>query len=205
MWAAGAALAGGLIGCGPDYPKCDSDKDCKDKEYCVNNLCQQCRGDADCGAGQQCAAGACQAIEGYCNSSSECGVGQGCQNNRCVTTKTASVPPPPATKGPCSLTAVYFEFDSSSLDSSSREQMANNAACIREKAMSGVHLTGLTDPRGTEEYNLALGDRRANAAKEYLESLGVQAKITHSSMGEEKASGEDDSGWSRDRRVDFAQ
>ena len=66
-------------------------------------------------------------------------------------------------------------------------------------------MTGLTDPRGTEEYNLALGDRRAQSAKKYLESLGVDASLTASSMGEELATGSEESSWSRDRRVDFQE
>jgi peptidoglycan-associated lipoprotein len=62
----------------------------------------------------------------------------------------------------------------------------------------------LTDPRGTEEYNLALGDRRAQSAKKYLETL-VQSTLSSSSMGEELATGSDESSWSRDRRVDFPE
>jgi len=64
-------------------------------------------------------------------------------------------------------------------------------------------LTGTCDPRGTEEYNLALGERRAQSAQQYLKSLGVTGEITVSSMGEELATGTDESGWARDRRVDF--
>jgi outer membrane protein OmpA-like peptidoglycan-associated protein len=52
---------------------------------------------------------------------------------------------------------------------------------------------------------MALGDRRASSAKKYLKSLGVEAEITHSSMGEELATGADEAGWSKDRRVDLRQ
>ena len=68
-----------------------------------------------------------------------------------------------------------------------------------------MHLIGRTDPRGTEEYNLALGDRRAQSAQKYLGSLGPNAKLTHSSMGEEQATGTDETGWARDRRVDLQE
>ena len=68
-----------------------------------------------------------------------------------------------------------------------------------------MHVTGLTDPRGTEEYNLALGDRRAQSAKKYLESLGLRRQLSSSSMGEELATGSDEGSWSRDRRVDFQE
>jgi hypothetical protein len=79
------------------------------------------------------------------------------------------------------------------------------AQCVQSKGLKAVHLTGLTDPRGTEEYNMALGDRRAQSAKSYLKSLGVAAEVSASSMGEELASGADESCWSRDRRVDVRE
>lgn len=206
-----AVVTAGLVwglGCGgPDYPKCDTDSDCHAGEFCVNRLCQQCRGDQDCPAGQSCAAGACQAIPGYCTSAGDCGPGEECQNNTCVTATQSSVAPPPpemAASG-CALDAIYFEFDSATLNDSSRTQLADVATCIKTRGLQSVHITGLTDPRGTEEYNLALGDRRAQAAKKYLESLGVPAQVSSSSMGEELATGSDESSWSRDRRVDFQE
>jgi peptidoglycan-associated lipoprotein len=63
----------------------------------------------------------------------------------------------------------------------------------------------LTDPRGTEEYNMALGDRRAQSAKTYMKALGVAAELSASSMGEEIASGTDEGSWARDRRVDIRE
>ena len=188
----------------PDYPKCDNDEDCHQGEFCVNGMCQQCRGDQDCGPGQSCASGACQPIPGYCTSANDCGPGQDCQNNLCVTVQSSAPPPPSAPTG-CELQSVYFAFDSSDLESGARDQLSTNANCIREKGLKAIHLTGLTDPRGTEEYNLALGDRRALSAKNYLKSLGVEAEVTHSSMGEELSSGTDEATWSRDRRVDITE
>ncbi len=195
-----------VSGCGPTYPKCDQDKDCHKAEFCVNNQCQQCRGSQDCAAGQRCAAGACEAIPGYCTSSSQCGAGKECQDNMCVT-MTQSMPTEPAPvagpSGPCELQPVYFDYDSSTLADSARQQLSQNAQCIRDRGMKAVHLTGLTDPRGTEEYNLALGDHRAQSAQQYLKSLGTEAKITESSKGEELATGTDEGSWARDRRVDL--
>lgn len=204
--AAAAALLLGA-GCGPDYPKCDTDGDCHTGEFCVNGLCQQCRGDQDCPAGQSCAAGACQPIPGYCTSASECGPGEECRNNTCVAAEsTGTAPPPPApVAGGCTLDPVYFDFDSSTLDDSARNKLSAAASCIKEKGLSSVHVTGLTDPRGTEEYNLALGDRRAQSAKKYLESLNTGASMSASSMGEELATGSEETSWARDRRVDFQQ
>jgi peptidoglycan-associated lipoprotein len=203
--AATAVLWG--LGCGPDYPKCDTDSDCHAGEFCVNGLCQQCRGDQDCPAGQRCASGACQAIPGYCTSAADCGPGEECQNNTCVTAATSAAPPPPPepVAGQCSLEAIYFEFDSSTLDDSARSKLGDVANCIKTRGLKSVHVTGLTDPRGTEEYNLALGDRRAQSAKKYLETLVPGSTLSSSSMGEELATGSDESSWSRDRRVDFQE
>ena len=207
--AATFALGLGVLGaaCGPKYPACEEDADCKAGEFCVNQLCQQCRSNDDCGAGQQCNNGACEDIAGYCDDAKPCPGGQECVNNRCAVPESA--PPPPEAKvdqGPCQLETVYFAFDSSTLESSARDAIAKNAQCIRQRSMSGVKVTGFTDPRGTEEYNLALGDRRARSVEQYMGSLGVEAKsLSTASMGEEMSKGEDESGWARDRRVEFTQ
>lgn len=205
----GALLLAALwaVGCGgPEYPKCDTDEDCHQGEFCVNNMCQQCRGDQDCAAGQRCEAGACNAIPGYCNSAADCPDGQDCQNNLCVARAVASTAPeiaPPT--GSCTLEPVYFDFDSSTLDQASRDKLNSTAQCIKSRGIKAVHLTGLTDPRGTEEYNLALGDRRSQAAKKYLDTLGLESTTSASSMGEELATGSDEATWGRDRRVEFQE
>lgn len=209
--AALAAAALLVIGCGPDYPNCDTDGDCHQGEYCVNGTCQQCRGNQDCPAGQQCNAGRCDPIEGYCSGNGDCPPGQECQGNRCVaaTQSTTDVPqadttPPPA--GPCQLETPYFGFDSSELDSSTRDILQRNANCIRERNIANVRVTGHCDPRGTEEYNLALGDRRARSVVQFMQSLGVGRRVlTPRSMGEEMARGQDESSWSQDRRVQFEE
>lgn len=202
------ALVTGLLStaCGPKYPACEGDADCKEAEFCVNQLCQQCRSSEDCGAGKQCNAGACENIPGYCNSASECGAGQDCVANRCQ----ASAPPPAMSEapapaaGPCELQTIYFAFDSATLEPSARDAIAKNAECARTRGFSNVKVTGFTDPRGTEEYNLALGDRRARAVQQYMESLGAQKSgLSSASMGEEMARGEDETGWAKDRRVEF--
>lgn len=112
-------------------------------------------------------------------------------------------PNTPATGETCELRTVYFTFDNAVLDQSSKDGIAAAVDCYRRNgAPANLHLTGATDPRGTEEYNLALGERRAQSVRSYLISLGVEsAKIQVSSVGHEMASGTDESGWQRDRNV----
>ncbi len=102
---------------------------------------------------------------------------------------------------------VYFDLDRSDLSSASRDRLAQNAEFIASRPEFTFTIEGHCDERGTNEYNLALGDRRANTALSYLVSLGVDAsRITTISYGEENptcdTSGE--SCWSQNRRAHFA-
>ena len=72
------------LGCTPDYPNCETDKDCTaKKEFCVAGKCQQCRSAADCQEGFACNSGRCDKIPGYCQNKSQCPTGQLCIANRC--------------------------------------------------------------------------------------------------------------------------
>ncbi|MFK7990833.1 MAG: OmpA family protein [Sandaracinaceae bacterium] len=194
------------VGCGgPEYPNCDNDEQCHESEFCVNGACQQCRGDSDCPAGQSCASGRCEAIPGWCGSDADCGPNEECVNNRCVARQVVQEPieqAPPA----CQLSSVYFAYDSSELDGNSRSTLEGNAACMNERDMQSVTITGHCDPRGTEEYNLALGERRAQTVQGHLGRLGVdRGRTTTRSMGEEMARGSSESSWGQDRRAAFEE
>jgi peptidoglycan-associated lipoprotein len=105
---------------------------------------------------------------------------------------------------PCSFQTVYFAFDSSELDSAARATLQEAVECYRDQADPGLSLllTGAADPRGTEEYNLALGHRRADSVKSYLISLGLDgSRISTTSVGEEMATGTDEASWALDRNV----
>ena len=109
----------------------------------------------------------------------------------------------------CSLTAVKqdtprFAFDTSELTSQDREVLQQVATCLTTGPLKGkrLELVGRADPRGTEEYNLGLGDRRANTVSEYLQRLGV-SKIDAKTRGALDATGHDDPSWAQDRRVDL--
>jgi len=213
-------------GCGPTYPKCDSDKDCKEKnEYCVNGMCQQCRDAKDCKPGEVCNKGRCEpgkkgcasdsdcpadqsCIDGACKpcaSDSECGEGGKCKNGRCqrATSKIPDqVEPPPSA---CKLEPVFFDFNESVLTTEANAAIERNADCLKKVSGRNVTLTGHTDPRGTEEYNLALSDKRSNSVKERLQRVGVDGgRLKVVAKGELEATGTDESGWARDRRVEFS-
>lgn len=103
----------------------------------------------------------------------------------------------------CELGSVYFAFDSDAIDASSRDALNQYAKCVREKRPAEVRITGRTDPRGTEEYNLALGERRARAVESYLGTLGVEKSALRAhSVGEEYAAGDDEASWAKERRAD---
>ena len=104
----------------------------------------------------------------------------------------------------CANEPVYFAYDSSELDASSREKLSRSARCLDGQRPGEIVVTGMTDPRGTEEYNLALGERRAHSVRTYMQSLGVRAgNVRAVSVGEEMASGRDEGTWARDRRAEM--
>jgi peptidoglycan-associated lipoprotein len=106
----------------------------------------------------------------------------------------------------CALPDSSFDFDSSTIDGSVANALDALAACFREGELAGRHLkiVGHADPRGTDEYNLALGQRRASAVANYLVGKGLpEARIETTSVGEYEAKGKDEAGWQRDRRVEI--
>ena len=98
---------------------------------------------------------------------------------------------------------VFFETDSSDLTPSARTTLENQAAWLGQFQNVGIVIEGHADERGTREYNLALGERRANAVKNYLNALGVSSsRVTTVSYGKERPAvpGANDSAWSQNRR-----
>jgi peptidoglycan-associated lipoprotein len=109
----------------------------------------------------------------------------------------------PAGDGHCEFAVVHFGFDDAVLDAPSRDALVQTARCLERERTTRYVLIGRADPRGTTEYNLALGDRRAHAVQRYLSALGIAAaRLAVSSEGSEGAQGRDESGWASDRRVD---
>jgi peptidoglycan-associated lipoprotein len=212
-----------LSACRPKYPKCETDKDCKEKEYCVNGMCQQCRNDRDCPEGQTCNQGRCEAkssmavrcaddlecppgqscINGSCRpcrADDECGEGGKCDKGRCQRASGRDTG-----AAACSYEPIYFDFNENVLSTEATAAIDRNAECVKKNGSRALSLTGHTDPRGTEEYNLALSDRRAQAVRDRLQRVGATpGSVRLVPKGEIDATGTEETGWAKDRRVDFS-
>jgi len=106
-----------------------------------------------------------------------------------------------------SLETVYFDFDKSDLRQDARNVLAKNAeTLLKSKQGSNLKIEGHCDERGSAEYNLALGERRAKSAMQYLLTLGVQPeRLSVISFGKEKPAvqGNDEEAWAKNRRAEF--
>jgi peptidoglycan-associated lipoprotein len=202
-------------GCGkkPKYPACGSDKDCKDGEHCVNKQCLQCGEDSHCKEGEKCVEGGCVAQtaddddkdddDGLkpCSVDTDCEDDEDCIEGKCRRPWESDTPEGVT----CQLETVYFGYDADSVSEEYREALTRTADCIKSApADRGVYITGYTDPRGTEEYNIALSERRARSVADYLANLGIDpARFQIVPKGEAEASGFDEDSWQQDRRVQF--
>ncbi|MDD2735930.1 MAG: peptidoglycan-associated lipoprotein Pal [Desulfuromonadaceae bacterium] len=104
------------------------------------------------------------------------------------------------------LHKIYFNFDSAGLSESARSTLAKNAETLAKKPIANIRIEGNCDERGSAEYNLALGERRAKAAQQYLVTMGVNSdRLTTVSYGKEKpsAGGNDEAAWASNRRAEF--
>lgn len=145
----------------------------------------------------------------------------GCQKKAVTQAKAAPAPAPaPAAQQPApapvtptpsdwniSQNSIYFEFDKSTLTPMAQDTLMRHAAWLRENADVTVTIEGHCDDRGTNEYNLALGDRRADSAKAFLVDLGIAAsRLTTISYGEERplCMEQNEECWAKNRRGHFA-
>ncbi len=147
----------------------------------------------------------------------------GCASRKQVTTATpeappstpaetqAPPPPPPpsgaeTTEPQTSLQDAFFDFDEASLRADAKSALENNARHLERNGNMRAIVEGHCDERGSVEYNLALGERRAKAAKDFLVSYGIASgRLTTISYGKERPfdSGHDESAWAKNRRAHF--
>jgi len=124
-------------------------------------------------------------------------------------------PPPPvvqqqtqkASAPALTFESVYFDFDKSDLSKAARDVLTKNAElALKADAGTKIQVEGHCDERGSAEYNLALGERRAKSSMQYLITLGVKAdRLAVISYGKEKPAvqGSDEAAWSKNRRAEF--
>ncbi len=146
--------------------------------------------------------------------------GPGGDGNATTTVTVRVPPPPPPPPAPAedwrdvlnrTLSDVYFDYDQSDVRSDAESTLRSNADALKrifsEHAAARVVIEGHCDERGTSEYNLALGDRRASSARDFILNLGVPAgRLSTISYGKERpqCTQSDESCWQRNRRAHFA-
>ncbi|HEY2749619.1 MAG TPA: peptidoglycan-associated lipoprotein Pal [Polyangia bacterium] len=139
-----------------------------------------------------------QPAESTCSSDLDCGAKQLCIRNRCVDI-TAGL-------AECSSVRVHFPFNSSEIDPADKPGLERSARCLKADQQLHVTVAGNADERGTEEYNMALGDKRATAVAAYLESLGASAaQLKTVSYGKENplCAEHDEECWAKNRRAEM--
>ena len=106
------------------------------------------------------------------------------------------------------LRTIYFDFDSSALRPDAIRDLNYNADLMKQAPNAIIQIEGHTDERGTQEYNLALGERRAQSVREYLIRMGVSGnRLITISYGEEAPAvlGSNEAAWAQNRRAEFSR
>jgi peptidoglycan-associated lipoprotein len=177
-------------------PECTRDDQCPTGKVCQAGKCKACASDSECGPGGSCQAGACKKAT-KCAKDEDCADDEDCVNGFCKKAGAAGSPG----DAPCTLATVYFGFDQAAILASEKDRLDKNAQCIELAKGKQISLIGHTDTSGTEEYNIALSERRAQTVADYLARLGVDPARLHvvpkgetepTSLGDDK-----------DRRCDF--
>jgi len=206
---------------------CTKDAECSDGKICKAGACTlECRADADCPAGNACENNRCVKKEPVCKDHKDCAQGQACRGGKCFVPGpndpeySAIFGPVAEPVGPgnsgidfagnralCGTEIrVYFGFNEAGVTDEGRELLGKAAQCLKQNPTLSVTIQGHTDERGSTEYNLALGERRALSVRGYLKDLGIDEKrLIPVSVGEERPldSGKDEAAWAKNRRAEL--
>ncbi len=195
------AIPDGAGGAGGLGSPCAQTIDCSGGLVCTAGVCSQCTDDIECNGGTcDLGTGTCSTAGGggTCTTDDECAMDEICDQGSCTYSGIE-----PGGTNPCGIDAIYFDFDSPKISDDSAEQLRSLAECLQNNG-SLVYLEAHADPRGTEEYNIMLTDKRGQGVKKFLEDLGVgQDLMQVISKGSLEATGTDASSWQQDRRVEF--
>ncbi len=203
--------------------ECSKDPDCKDGKVCRDNMCETlCKADSDCGNGMFCADdGLCRVA---CSDANKCSDGRACMNGKCMNAQVGCHGAADCeagyncVSGTCTKSEMttdynsvfgsdrtaFFDFDKYNLKSEGMAVLQKIATGLKSMPNVNVTVAGYTDDRGTAEYNLALGERRAHAAAKYLQSLGVaKSRIKVISYGLENPldPANNAAAWAKNRRA----
>lgn len=175
--------------------ECERDDQCPVGKSCLDGVCKACSKDSECGPGGVCEAGSCRRATS-CTKDEECEDDEDCVDGYCRRAGSGS-----STGATCDLETVYFGYDDAGIAASERDRLDANAACIEKSKGRSVFVAGFTDSSGTEEYNIALSERRAQSVADYLARLGVDPAVLQVvPKGETEPSGKGDD---KDRRVEL--
>jgi peptidoglycan-associated lipoprotein len=177
---------------------CDPDTACPGNQKCRDNRCgSECLDNGECGAGTFCSNGSCL-TKPECGEGADkpaCAEGSECTAGRCQV-KIAQ----------CGGDAVNFDFNRSNIRRNQRDKLKVIADCLMQPNTANMSIVGHCDERGTEEYNMVLGQSRADETSNYLKNLGVDGgKLSTNSMGEESPvnDGHNEKAWRANRRSEF--
>lgn len=181
--------------------ECVDSSQCSDNKQCISNRCETpCHVDADCGLNRHCEDQICH---NDCSDSNHCSGGRVCTLGRCLSQKFD----PNSVAGCENIEKIHFGFNEHEITPATREQAQKLASCMQANPGFTVLIGGHTDDRGTTAYNIALGERRANAVKRYLtEEKGIASnRITTQSYGETMPIQDEKSeqAWYQNRRAEF--
>jgi peptidoglycan-associated lipoprotein len=184
--------------CELDPDRCRNTNDCPAGQFCEGDTCRAgCDDVHGCPEGQLCQNNACVRDPDWCNLDSDCAEGYRCENHRCIVSR------------PCAdrqFDVVYFDFDESVIRVDQEPRLEANAECLNAFPSDSIRIEGHCDERGTDAYNLALGERRARSSKRHLERLGVNAdRMDIISYGESRPTcrQSNESCWRDNRRTEF--
>lgn len=179
----------------PVKPECEKDADCPDGKVCQAGTCRACTQDGECGPGGSCESGACKRATA-CTSDEQCADDEDCVDGFCQKPWAGG-----GGDATCQLATVYFALDDANIAASERDRLDGNQSCIEKTTGKQVLVIGHTDSTGTDEYNIALSERRAQTVADYLARLGTDpARMQVVPKGETEPSGQGDE---KDRRVEF--